>query len=136
MIHIKTAAGELVPLSALVVPTIAVPVTNPLTTDVFSLPHLKGLPLAHLVTMAENFEISLLVGTDFHWDLVGDHITRGDGLTAMSSKLGYLLSGPVLLPHPQSAAVNILHMATEHEQEEQNLLRFWQVEDTAITPPE
>ena len=46
MIHIKTAAGELVPLSAFVVPTIATPVTNPLTTDVFSLPHLKGLPLS------------------------------------------------------------------------------------------
>ena len=45
MIYIKTASGELVPLSALVVPTIAAPVTNPLTTDVFSLPHLKELPL-------------------------------------------------------------------------------------------
>ena len=124
------------PLSALVVPTIAAPGTNPLTTDVFSLPHLKGLPLAHPVTTAEKFEISLLVGADFYWDLVGDHIIRGDGPTAMSSKLGYLLSGPVLLPHPQSAAVNILHVAAEHEQEEQNLLRFWQVEDTAITPTE
>lgn len=136
MIHIKTMTGELVPLSALVVPTIAAPVTNPLTTDVFSLPHLKGLQLAHPVTMAENFEISLLVGADFYWDLVGDHIIRGDGPTAMSSKLGYLLSGPVLLPRPPSAAVNILHVAAEHEQEEQNLLRFWQVEDTAITPAE
>ena len=27
-------------------------------------------------------------------------------------------------------------MAAEHEQEEQHLLRFWQVEDTAITPAE
>ena len=136
MIHIKTAAGELVPLSALVVPTIAAPITNSLITDIFSLLHLKGLPLAHPVTMAEKFEISLLVGADFYWDLVGDHIIRGDGPTAMSSKLGYLLFGPVLLPHPQSAAVSIIHMAAEHGQEEQNLLRFWQVEDTAITPAE
>ena len=136
MIHIKTTTGELVPLSALIVPTIAAPITNLLTTDVFSLPHLKGLPLAHPVTMAENFEISLLVGADFYWDLVGDHIIRGDGPTAMSSKLGYLLSGPVLLPRPPSAVVNILHVAAQHEQEEQNLLRFWQVEDTAISPAE
>ena len=132
MIHIKTAAEELVPLSVLVVLTIAAPVTNPLTTDVFSLPYLKGLPLAHPVTTAENFEISLLVGADFYWDLVGDHIIRRDGPTTRSSKLGYLLSGPVLLPWPQSAAVNILHVAAEHEQEE----RFWQVENTAITPAE
>ena len=54
----------------------------------------------------------------------------------LSSKLGYLLSGPVLLPRPQSAAVNILHVVAEHVQEEQNLLRFWQVEGTAITPTE
>ena len=86
--------------------------------------------------MAENFEISLLIGADFYWDLVGDHIIRGDGPTAMSSKLGYLLSGPVLLPCPPSAAVNILHVAAEHEQEEQNLLKLWQVEDTTITPAE
>ena len=125
MIHIKTMNGELLPLSALIVPTIAAPVTIPLTTDVFSLPHLKVLPLAHPITMAENFEICLLVGADFYWDLVGDHIIRGDGPTAMSSKLGYLLSRPVLLLRPPSAAVNILHMAAEHEQEEQNLLRFW-----------
>ena len=133
MIHIKTMNGELVPLSALIVPTIAAPVTNPPTTDVFSLPH---LPLAHPVTVAENFEISLLVDADFYWDLVGDHIIRGDGPTAMSSKLGCLLSRSILLPHPPSAAVNILHVAAEHEQEKQNLLRFWQVEDTAITPAE
>ena len=125
MIHIKTMNGKLLPLSALIVPTIAAPVTIPLTTDVFSLPHLKVLPLAHPITMAENFEICLLVGADFYWDLVGDHIIRGDGPTAMSSKLGYLLSRPVLLPRPPSTIVNILHMAAEHEQEEQNLLRFW-----------
>ena len=69
-----------------------------MTTDVFSLPRLKGLPIAHSVTMAdhENFKISLLVGADFYWDLVGDHIIKGDGPTAVSSKLGYLLSGLVL----------------------------------------
>ena len=71
------------------------------------------------------------MGADFYWDLVGDHIIRGDEPTAMSSKLGYLLSGPGLLPCLPSAAVNILHVASEHEQEEQNLLRFWQVQDTA-----
>ena len=29
-------------------------------------------------------------------------------------------------------STNKIHMAAEHEQEEQNLLQFWQVEDTAI----
>ena len=52
----------------------------------------------------------------------------------MSSKLGYLGSGPTPVPQPVSAMVNILHVAVGHSQEESNLLRFWQVEYTAITP--
>lgn len=134
LIHIKTSTGELVPLSALVVPTIATPISNTLEMNVLQLPHLKGLALAHPITAAENFEISLLVGADFYWDLVGDHIIRGDGPTAMSSKLGYLLSGPVSAPRNSSVLVNMLHVTTGHEEEECNLLKFWQVEDTAITP--
>jgi len=30
------------------------------------LPHLQGLPLAHPVTAAENFQISLLIGADYY----------------------------------------------------------------------
>ena len=100
------------------------------------LPHLQGLPLAHPVTAAENFGISLLIGADHYWDLVGDHIIRGVSPTAMSLKLGYLLSGPALLPHPPSTSVNSLHIITGHHQEECDLVRFWQVEDMAITPTE
>ena len=65
--------------------------------------------------MAENFEIYLLVGADFYWDLVGDHFIRGDGPTAMSSKLGYLLSETVLLPHTPSVAVNICDWACKNQ---------------------
>ena len=88
----------------------------------------------HPVTAAENFGILLLVGADFYWDLVGDHIIQGDGPTTMNSKLGYLQLGPVLLPRNPSAIVNILHVATEHDQKECGLLRLWQIEDTVITP--
>ena len=135
LIHIRTLTGELVPLSTLVVPTIATPITNTLEMDILQLPHLKGLPIAHPITATENFEISLLVGADFYWDLVGDHIIRGDGPTAMSSKLGYLLSGPVPAQTNPNALVNMLHITAGHE-EENNLLKFWQIEDTAITPGE
>jgi len=97
-VRITTSTGELVPLSTLVVPTIATFMYNPLDTDVLKLPHLQGLPLADPVTAAENLEISLLIGADHYWELVGDHIVRGAGPTAMGLKLGYLLSGPALLP--------------------------------------
>ena len=135
-IRIRTSTGELVPLSALVVPTIATPISNPVQTEVLELPYLKGLPLAQPVTAAENFKVSLLIGADHYWDLVGDHIVRGSGPTAMSSKLGYLLSGPALLPQPHCTSVNSLHVITGHHQEECDLSKFWQVEDTAITSTE
>ena len=124
LFQIRTTTGELVQLSALVVPTIATPISNPLDTNVLQLPHLQGLPLAHPVTAAENFEISLLIGADYYWELVGDHIVQGTGPTAMSSKLGYLLSGPALLPRPPSASISSLHVAAGHDQEEHNLMRF------------
>jgi len=58
------------------------------------LPHLQKLSLAHPLTEKE-FDISLLVGADHYWDIVGDNVVRGNGPTAVESKLGYLLSGPV-----------------------------------------
>ena len=135
-VQIRTVTGELVSLSTLVVPAIATPISISLDTDALQLPYLKGLPLAHPITESENFEVSLLIGTDHYWDLVGDHIIRGAGPTAMSSKLRYLLSGPALLPRPVSVSVNTLHVIADHHQEESDLMKFWQIEDTAVTPPE
>ena len=60
--------------------------------------YLQGLKLANPVTRSSNFEISLLIGVDYYWQFVGDHIVRSEGLTAMQSKLGYLLSGPLATP--------------------------------------
>ena len=82
-------------ISALVVPTIAAPLHNFVTSDVSKLPHLQGLKLAHPVGTPEKFDISLLLGADYYWDVAGNHIVRGEGPTAMQSKLGYLLSGPL-----------------------------------------
>jgi len=100
---------ELMQLSALVVPTIATPFTNPIDSETLQLPHLQEFPLAHPVTTAENFEISLLIGADYYWEFVGDHIVRGMGPTAMNSKLGYLLSGPKQC----SALVSPLYMSQQ-----------------------
>jgi len=107
VLHVKTREGDLIPLSALVIPTIAAPLTNTMNTNISKLSHLKGLPLAYPVSSEENFEISLLTDVDFYWDFIGDHIIRGDSPTAVSSRLGYLLSGP--LPAPQCHSIIISH---------------------------
>jgi len=59
---------------------------------------------AHPVNSTEKFQISLLIGVDYYWEIAGNHIVRGTGPTAMESKLGYLLSGPLPIKSEQQVA--------------------------------
>ena len=65
--------------------------------------------MAHSITNDENFSISVLIGADHYWQFIQDHIVHGDGPTAVQSRLGYLLSGSILLP--QSASTTNLHIS-------------------------
>ena len=93
---LETHTGD-VQLSALAVPKIATPIHNFVTSDLHNLSHLRGLKLAHPISSIEKLHISLLIRVDYYWQIVGNHIVRGEGPTAMESKLGYLLSGPLPL---------------------------------------
>lgn len=93
-VYLVTDAGEKIAIQVLVVPTIAVPLSN-LQCNVTSLPYLRGLKLAQPVTDDDVFEISLLIGADFFWKIVQNKVVRGNGPTAVKSKIGYLLSGPL-----------------------------------------
>ena len=90
--------------------------------------------MAHPITREENFEISLLIGADHYWDFIEDHIIRGNGPTAMQSKLGYLLSGPLPTVQKPLSNTNILHTCTTCNEEDQQE-NFWNVESTDITNP-
>ena len=132
-ILINTLNKGQIPVSVLIVPKLAAPIRNSIRVHLNKLPYLKGLSLAHPVTSDENFHISVLIGADFYWQFIQDHVIRGDGPTAVQSRLGYLLSGP--LPLPQSAATTNLHVSifscitedTDHSS-------FWKVESTGATP--
>ena len=48
------------------------------------------------------------VGADFYWEIVdGRHMIRGNGPTAVSSRLGYLLSGPITTQTTSTFTVNV-----------------------------
>ena len=94
---------------------------------------MKGLQLAHPITENENFEISVLIGADYYWSFVQDHVVRGDGPTAVQSKLGYLLSGP-LSTCPQSATADLFHVSMLSIKEVPNIEQFWKVEAAGTTP--
>ena len=133
MVDIITDNGDRIPLQVLVVPQIATPLESKHHTDIVNVPHLKGLKLAHPVSSG-NFEINLLVGADFYWDIVQDKIIRGDGgPTAVQSRLGYLLSGPLKSKRVQNDVTSILHLAASTN-EEFHLQRFWSLESMGIFP--
>ena len=132
-IKLKTRSGRYVPLSVLIVPSIAVPLTHTVNTEVVQLPYLRELPLAHPVTSNENFKISLLIGVDHYWDIVEDDIIRGNGPTAMNSKLGYLLSGPLPVAKSQSEITSTFHIGITDDVT-CDLEKFWTLETTGTEP--
>ena len=58
-VNIKSRTGELVPISALIVPTIATPLRNAVKLNITQLVHFSGLPLAHPITQYDSFKVSL-----------------------------------------------------------------------------
>ena len=132
-IRLHTISGQLIPLTVLIVSTIAAPLQNLHRKTLTELPYLTGLHLAHPVTSTDQFTITLLIGADHYWDIVEDHIVRGNGPTAMSSKLGYLLSGPLGAPNSRNTSANILHVTTQLPPDS-DLQQFWSVESLGILP--
>ena len=117
------------PTVVLIVPNIAASLNNTIKTTLSNVPYLKGLPLAHPVSSAENFKISLLVGADFYWNFIGDHVVRGDVPTAVSSRLGCVLSAPLPGPQFHNSVSSFLNVAVSHDTDAQELQRIWEVKD-------
>ena len=130
-IQLITNSGEQLPLSVLIVPTIAAPIQSIVASDIPQLPYLRDIPLAHPVTTDRQFQISLLIGADYYWSIIENHIIRGNGPTAVKSKLGYLLSGP--MPTTLDSSTAILH-TTVLETIEYDLQKFWTIESTGTSP--
>ena len=125
-VNVEALTGEQISISILVVPAvIAAPLHNaPLETH-------QGLKLTNPVTRSGNFEISLLIGADYYWQFVGDHIVCGEGPTAMQSKLGYLLSGPLATSISSQVHAN-MHIASTTTKGD-TTTEFWSVESTGVS---
>ena len=131
-ISVHTLNGGQIPISVLIVPKLTAPVRNSIRTHLEQFPYLQGLTLAHPITSDENFHVSVLIGADYYWQFIQDHVVRGNGPTAVQSRLGYLLSGPLPLLQPIEAAslhVSILSCTTTDVTQS----RFWNVESTGTT---
>jgi hypothetical protein len=95
--------------------------------------HLKDLRLAHPFTGQETFHVDILIGEDFYWQFIGDEAPiRGRGPTAVNSKLGYLVSGPldsVRVSKPKQS-INLHIQAVDRD----DLSFLWSLEKMGIFP--
>ena len=108
-----TLDSDDVTLSAICVPVISSPVQGQCPRqEMSSYSHLAGLTLADDCEGEANIDI--LVGVDQYWNFVTGRIIRGDsGPTAILTKLGWVLSGPVHYQAPSSTTVNLTSTRVE-----------------------
>ena len=91
-----------------------------------SYPHLQGLPLADYSRGDEDLEVDIMIGADYYWSIVQNHVVRGEshGPVAVRTRLGYVLSGPTNIAGAlqSSSSVNMSHvMKTECQVVEEDL---------------
>ena len=131
-VYLQAQTLELIPINVLVVPQIAHPIQS-YARNQSNFPYLNGLKLAHPALDDEEFDISVLVGADFYWDIVEDRVIRGPGPTAVKSKVGYLLSGPMHVHAPvksEQLSSSVLNIVTPHRVEEWEIHKFWEIESS------
>ena len=147
--QLGTERGHKLNLSAYVVPLICSTIGNQNTRFAQqSYEHLSGLKLADSGNDGEEFDLDILIGSDYYWQLVTGHVIHGnDGPTAMHTQLGWILSGPVKGAPPNShsnvniASTHVLRCSTQPIPSpevtiEANLKRFWELESIGISPDE
>ena len=141
---IVTKNGEPVTLSAVVIPHICDPVRmQPISSFRNAYEHLSGLELADSGGITGELEIDILIGSDHYWRLVTGRVLRGvSGPTAVETRLGWVLSGPVEEAPPETMMINFVATHTTHslrvdtftEQEslDAGLRRFWELDSLGI----
>ena len=99
-------------LSLLSVPLICEPLSiSPIHHCILEYPHLTSLDLACPSRDMAQKGPDILIGCDFYWDIVTGETVRGDrGPTAVQTKLGWVLSGPISINESHSSASLVTHI--------------------------
>eukprot|EP00794_Sanderia_malayensis_P001756 gene1756-biopygen1605 len=132
-----------IPIKALSFPTICSLITNSVCVSEYA--HLAGLKLADSYNRKEK-DINLLIEANYYFDFVtGEAIKGSTGLTAMSSKLGWLLSGQVSYENERSFCINVSshivldiipsssEVIDENQEIVESLNKFWNQEACRLT---
>ena len=142
---------EVIVISALTSPAVCSPLCN--RVEISNYPHLNGLALAESVDVSSK-RIDILIGADHYYDIVIGEVIRGSaGPVAISSKLGWLLSGPVSFSNDNESRIcsgnNVINnnlvldilpsreeVVDESREIVESLDRFWKHESMGIANDE
>jgi hypothetical protein len=130
---IVTIENQPIIVRAIVIDFLVNPLEDGYRKNLQDLAHLKDLRLAHPFTGQETFHVDILIGADCYWQFIGDEAPiRGQGPTAVNSKLGYLVSGPldsVRVSKPKQS-INLHIQAVDCD----DLSFLWSLEKMGIFP--
>ncbi|XP_066914225.1 uncharacterized protein [Clytia hemisphaerica] len=135
--NVKTSKGQ-VPVQAYV-SEISQPVSRQNTVECQKLfEHLKGLKLAD-PNHEKAIDIDILIGSNFYWDFIHTEgaVTGKSGQPiALSSSLGYVLSGPADLKEKISSGIFFSHVLkaviSENDRLSETVDKFWDLESLGI----
>ena len=143
-VNLRGLEGDNIIIEALGFPCICSPL--PLAVEVDRYPHLQGLELADgsdCESDTNSQGIDLLIGSDHYWDVVTGNVIRdGSGPVAVSSKLGWLVSGTTRSGNSSSHTITNLSVQGPESVRSvqfnecdltQQLRSFWEVESIGIT---
>ena len=124
--------GSPIVIQAIILDEMICPLEDFHRKEVVALPHLQNLHLAHPVTNSKFFDVDVLIGANYYWTLVGNTTIRGPGPTAVASKVGYLVSGPLLSAFADSPKPSVvLNIST---MKHFDIAQFWTLESLGIQP--
>ena len=135
------------PLSLYVVPTICEPlVSQPIATCIEKISSFKGLEFADRADGSSSLQVDILVGSDYYWELVTGSVCRSKhGPIAIHTKLGWVLSGPMLASNHTRCLASLVTthvLRVDAQQQEPNsgleaqLRAFWELESLGIQEAE
>ena len=142
-----TKDGRSLQFSVLTVPFICEPLTSqPTLYASENYPHLANLELADYANEQDELSVDVLVGSDHYWKLVtGDIVSAEVGPTAVRTRLGWVLAGPVegISSHTSTNLVVTHTMTTDayvsqdtDQELDRKLKLFWDLESLGIRPNE
>lgn len=112
------------------------PIVRPIKFCVERYPYLNDIDLADSPSDSSHLQPEILIGLDYYWNFVtGEILCQGDGVVALHTTLGWVLSGPVPLIEntlcSTTLTTHVLRVGTTMS-EDSHLKSFWDLESLGI----